>query len=129
MCIRDRSIVISGNDSLSDDEIQSMIDSANKHMDEDNARRELVEARNRFESLIYSAEKSVSDGVYDEGTSSNISSAIESAKNSVNFDSLESINSSISSVESVIHSSASSLYSDSVNNESEDDSVIDVDYE
>ena len=125
----EQSIVISGNDSLSDEEIQSMIDSANKHMDEDNARRELVEARNRFESLIYSAEKSVSDGVYDEDASGNISNAIESAKNSVDLDSLESINNSISSIESVIHSSASSLYDDSVNNKSEDDSVIDVEYE
>ncbi len=58
---KEQSIVVKPSSGLSEEEIQRIIKEAEAHAEEDRKRRELVEARNQADSLIYSTEKSLRD--------------------------------------------------------------------
>lgn len=58
---KEQKITITGGGSLSEDEIKKMQEDAEKHADEDKKKKDLVEARNHADTLIYTAEKSISD--------------------------------------------------------------------
>jgi molecular chaperone DnaK len=54
---REQNITITASSGLSEGEIKKMISDAERHADEDQRRREAVEARNAAENLIYQTEK------------------------------------------------------------------------
>ncbi|MBX6422273.1 molecular chaperone DnaK [Thermosulfurimonas sp. F29] len=58
---KEQSIVVKPSSGLSEEEIQRIIKEAEAHAEEDRRRRELAEARNQADSLIYSTEKSLKD--------------------------------------------------------------------
>ena len=79
---KEQSIIIKASSGLSDDEIQDMVKDAESHAEEDRKFKELVELRNKADSLIHSSEKSVKDlgDKVDAETKSNIDKAIASLK-------------------------------------------------
>ncbi len=58
---REQKITITGTGSLSKEEIDRMMKEATAHAEEDHKLRELAEARNRAESLMYQTEKSLKE--------------------------------------------------------------------
>jgi molecular chaperone DnaK len=54
---REQSITITASSGLSKDEVEGMVRDAERHRQEDEKRREEVEARNNADSLVYQAEK------------------------------------------------------------------------
>lgn len=58
---KEQKITITGGGSLSEDEIKKMQEDAEKHAEDDKKKKELVEARNHADTLIYTAEKTLSD--------------------------------------------------------------------
>jgi len=58
---KEQQIRIQASGGLSDDEINNMVKDAESHASEDKKRRELIEARNRAESLVHEAEKNISE--------------------------------------------------------------------
>lgn len=58
---KEQKITITGGGSLSEEEIKKMQEDAEKHADEDKKKKEEVEARNQADTLIYTAEKTLSD--------------------------------------------------------------------
>lgn len=58
---KEQRITITASSGLSDDEIKRMVNEAQEHAEEDHRRRELVEERNKLDSLIYSVEKTLSE--------------------------------------------------------------------
>lgn len=58
---KEQSIRIEASSSLKEDEIKRMQQDAELHADEDKKKKELIEARNLAQSLIYTAEKAVKD--------------------------------------------------------------------
>jgi len=56
---KEQSIVVRPTSGLSEDEIKRIIEEAEKHAEEDRRKRELAEARNQADSLIYSVEKTL----------------------------------------------------------------------
>ena len=58
---KEQSIVIKASSGLSDDEIEKMVKDAEAHAEEDRQARELVEARNLAENLVYSTKKSIEE--------------------------------------------------------------------
>ena len=58
---KEQSIVIKASSGLSDDEIEKMVKDAEAHAEEDRQARELVEARNLAENLVYSTKKSMEE--------------------------------------------------------------------
>ena len=58
---KEQQIRIQASGGLADDDIERMVQDAEAHREEDEKRRELVEARNQAEAVIHSTEKSVSE--------------------------------------------------------------------
>ena len=58
---KEQSIQITASSGLSKEEIDKLINDAELHAEEDKSKRELVEARNSADALIYSTEKSISE--------------------------------------------------------------------
>ncbi len=58
---KEQQIRIQASGGLSDDDIEQMVKDAESHADEDKERRKLVEARNQAETLVHSAEKTLSE--------------------------------------------------------------------
>ena len=56
-----QSIKITGSTGLSKEEIEKMKEEAKKHEEEDKKLKELIEARNRADSLVYTAQKSLKE--------------------------------------------------------------------
>jgi molecular chaperone DnaK len=58
---KEQSIRITATSGLTEDEIKKMVRDADAHSAEDHKRKELVEAKNNADSLVYSVEKSLKD--------------------------------------------------------------------
>ena len=58
---RSQNITITASSGLNDDEVEQMRRDAELHADEDRKRRELIEARNQADNMVYSAEKTLTD--------------------------------------------------------------------
>ncbi len=58
---KEQTIRIEANSGLSEDDIEKMKQDAEEHADEDLKKKELIEARNSADQLIYTAEKSIKD--------------------------------------------------------------------
>lgn len=72
---KEQKITITSSSGLSDAEIEKMKKDAELHADEDKQKRELVDAKNAADSLIFTAEKTLSDA--GEKADSNLKSDIE----------------------------------------------------
>ena len=79
---KEQSIKITASSGLSEAEIQQAIKDAEMHADEDHKKRELVEARNHADALVYNTEKSMKDlgAKLDDATKSNVESIIARLK-------------------------------------------------
>ena len=75
---KEQSIRIQASGGLSDDDIEQMVKDAEAHADDDKARREGVEAKNRAEALVHSTEKNLEE--YGDKISAEDKEAIETAK-------------------------------------------------
>lgn len=58
---RSQNITITASSGLSEEEVEQMRREAEVHADEDRQRRDLIEARNRADNMVYSAEKTLTD--------------------------------------------------------------------
>ncbi len=74
---KEQQIRIQASGGLSDSEIENMVAEAAEHAEEDKKRREIIEARNQADSLVYSTEKSM--GEYGDNLEAEDKSAIEGA--------------------------------------------------
>ena len=72
---KEQRITITASSGLSKDEIERMVREAESHADEDRRKRELIEARNMADSLVYNAEKSLRE--LGEGVDAQIKSDVE----------------------------------------------------
>lgn len=136
---KSQEIKITGSSGLSDSEIDKMVKDAEIHKEEDAKRKELIEARNTADSLIYQTEKSlgeIKDGLSDEDRA-NITKAIEDLKATLKNDnaSKEEIDSKIKALNDVSHKLAEAMYSkgdkpkEQADNNKKDDDVIDAEVE
>lgn len=74
---KEQRVTIQASSGLSDAEIEQMVKDAEKNADEDKKRKELIEAKNAADSLIYSTEKTLTD--YSDKLSSEDKGAVEDA--------------------------------------------------
>tara|TARA_Y100000310_G_C20647838_1_gene797648 strand:- start:202 stop:2067 length:1866 start_codon:yes stop_codon:yes gene_type:complete len=129
---KDQSIIISDAGSISETEIQEMIDNAKVHEEKDKATRALIEAKNGLGSLVHQAGATVamSKEKLDESKISEIEIAIETAKVSLESDDIEEINGAASVLSSVMQEVAQLLYSQTEENpdveDVEEEGIIDA---
>jgi molecular chaperone DnaK len=79
---KEQHITIQGSGSLSEDEIKRMQQEAEANAEADKARKELVEARNHLDSLVYTGEKTLKDAAdkAEEADKTALEEAIKAAK-------------------------------------------------
>ena len=90
---KEQSIIIKASSGLSDEEIDDMVRDAEAHAEEDRQAKELVEARNMAENLVYSTKKSIDElgDKVDEQEKKDIESAIADAEEALKGDDKDAI--------------------------------------
>ncbi len=90
---KEQSIRIEGSSGITDEEKKRMVADAEAHAEEDAKKRELIEARNMAESLIYTAEKAIKDGgdKISEDIKKDVNEKIEAAKKAVGAENVDDI--------------------------------------
>jgi molecular chaperone DnaK len=109
---KEQSIRITASSGLSEEEIERMVKDAEMHESEDKKRRELIEAKNQADSLVYSTEKSLKDNEdkIDAETKSNIEAALEDVKKAMEGDDVEAINKAAEALSQASHKLAEAMY-------------------
>ena len=109
---KEQKITISGSSGLAKDEVDRMVKDAESHAGEDKSRRELIDARNQLDSLVYSVEKTLTESKdkLPAGDAEKVQAAIDAAKTAVQGDDLGAITTASSELQKVSHQMAESLY-------------------
>ncbi len=108
---KEQKIRIESSSGLSEEEIKKMVDDAAAHSQEDRKARELVEARNQADSLVYEAEKMLAEngGRIDDAGKQEITSKINGLKKAMESNEVRGINSAKSVLETAIQSISSNI--------------------
>ncbi|NQZ97304.1 MAG: molecular chaperone DnaK [Myxococcales bacterium] len=142
---KEQSIRIEGSGGLSKEEIDRMVREAEIHATEDQTSREAVEKRNQLDSMIYQAEKMLSESAetLDEADKQAVQSAIDAGKQDLESGDAARIDAANQKIEQELHKLAEKLYkaqapeqgtpgggdSSAAGAESEDDDdVVDAEY-
>jgi len=109
---REQKITITASSGLSKEEVERMMREAESHADEDKRRREVVDARNQADGLIYQIEKTVNENrerlsADDIGP---VNSAISSLRQTMQGDDLAAIRNGIDELQRASHKMAETLY-------------------
>ena len=126
---KEQSITITSGGSLSDDEIKNMVKDAESFAESDKLKKQIIEVRNKLDSLVYQATNMLNDEEkkISEETQNALSEALETGKNALDSDVIDELEGAHSSLESILHAAAAEMYQQPPNDMS-DDSPIDVDF-
>jgi molecular chaperone DnaK len=105
-------IRIEGGSGLKEDEVQEMVRNAESHADEARRLREVADARNQAESIVYATEKSLAEHreSLDEETVSTIEARLEEVKTALDGDDANEIRSKTESLTEASHRLAQAVY-------------------
>jgi molecular chaperone DnaK len=141
---REQNITITASSGLEKDQIDEMVNDAEKFAEEDRRRRELAEARNQADSLAYSAEKSLKDlgDKVEVDKAEEIRKAVEDLREAAKGEDLERIKEATEKMNSFMHELSAKLYEQAKAGEAgaagseadsggdtDADNVVDADYD
>ncbi|HIJ58468.1 MAG TPA: molecular chaperone DnaK [Deltaproteobacteria bacterium] len=143
---KEQSIKITASSGLSEEEIDSLIKDAEIHAEEDKKKRELIDARNMADSMIYSTEKSVKEvgDKLDDATKENITQVIDNLKKAAEGEDTEEIKRLTEELTQASHKLAETMYANASQDQdpgaggagpesaagpSQDEDVVDADFE
>jgi molecular chaperone DnaK len=109
---KEQKITISGSSGLAKAEVDRMVKEAQSHAAEDQARRDLIDARNQADSLAYQVEKTVNENreKVPVGDLARIESAIADARKAAAGEDLAAIKRSVDDLQRASHGLAEHLY-------------------
>ncbi len=109
---KEQSITIQNSGNLSKDDIEKAAKDAETHADEDKKKRELIDARNMLENMIYQAEKMPKefDGKISDDDKKEIADAVEVAKKDKDSDDLDTLKSAYDKLSELVQSIGAKLY-------------------
>ncbi len=112
---KEQSIQITATSGLSEEEINKMVQDAEAHASEDKTKRELIEARNQADGLVYTTEKSLTEHgeKLDSATKKEIEGALEELKKAVEGDDPEEIKAKSEALAQASHKLAEMMYAQS----------------
>lgn len=141
---KSQKITITSSSGLSDAEVEQMMKDAELHAEEDRKRKELVEAKNNADQLVYSTEKVIKD-LGDKADASDVEKANEAkdkVKAALETDNLEEINAATEALTEIVQQLSMKLYEQAAQAEQgaeggagaaegapKKDNVVDADYE
>jgi molecular chaperone DnaK len=143
---KEQSIKITASSGLSEDEINNLVKDAELHAEEDRKKRDLIDARNMADSLVYTTEKSVKEAgdKVDEATKQNIDQAVENLKKAMEGEDAEEIKRLSDELTQASHKLAEAMYAQASQQQAgadqsagaaggadsgKDDDVVDADFE
>ncbi|MCB2055896.1 MAG: Hsp70 family protein, partial [Geminicoccaceae bacterium] len=140
---KEQQIRIQASGGLSETEIEKMVQEAQEHAEEDKKRRELIEARNSADSLVYSSEKSLKEHGSKVGESERqaIETAIAAVKTAMEGEDVEAINARTQELAQASMKLGEAMYADQSGGDGEgggpdggtttatDDGVVDAEFE
>jgi molecular chaperone DnaK len=109
---REQNITITTSSGLEKEQIDEMVNDAEKFAEEDRNRRELAEARNQADSLAYSAEKSLKDlgDTVEESKAEEVKKAVEELREAARGEDLDRIKEATEKMNSFMHELSAKLY-------------------
>ncbi|NLJ56969.1 MAG: molecular chaperone DnaK [Firmicutes bacterium] len=109
---REQKVTITASSGLADEDIEQMVADAQKHAAEDKKLKELVDARNQADSLVYSTEKTMRElgEKVDSAAKENLNKAIAGLKEAAEGEDLEKIKSASEKLNSLLHEISTKLY-------------------
>ncbi|MCM2264794.1 MAG: molecular chaperone DnaK [Desulfuromonadales bacterium] len=109
---KEQSIRITASSGLSKEEIEKMVKDAESHAAEDKKKRELIEARNQADGLVYTTEKAVKEHgeKVDEATRKGIEDALADLKKAMEGDDVEAIRQKTETLATASHKLAEVMY-------------------
>jgi molecular chaperone DnaK len=109
---KEQSIRIEGSGGLAKDEIERMVHEADAHATEDRAQREKVEKHNALDSMIYQAEKTLTENAdkLSDSDKQGVRTAIDAAKQDLESDDPAKLDAARQRVEQALHKVAEVLY-------------------
>ncbi|WP_313637958.1 molecular chaperone DnaK [Paenibacillus sp.] len=141
---KSQKITITSSSGLSDAEVEQMMKDAELHAEEDRKRKELVEAKNSADQLVYSTEKVIKD-LGDKADASDVEKANEAkdkVKAALETDNLEEITAATEALTEIVQQLSMKLYEQAAQAEqgaegdagaaegaAKKDNVVDADYE
>ncbi len=144
---KEQSIKITASSGLSEEEIDQLVKDAELHAEDDKKKKELVEARNAADTLIYSTEKSIKDlgEKVDSETKKNVEDGIAELKKVMDGDDVEAIKQKSEALTQSSHKLAEAMYKEAAQQggadagsaddgaggqgAAPDDDVVDADFE
>ena len=109
---KEQSIKITASSGLSEAEIEKLVKDAEMHAEEDKRRKELIEARNHADAMVYSVEKNIKEfgDKVDAAEKAKIEEAINKAKKALEGDDIEAIKKTQDELMNVSHKLAEAMY-------------------
>ena len=109
---KSQNIVITSNSGLTEDEIKRMVADAEKNRESDHKRREVVDARNSLDGLVFASEKAIKDAgdKVPADKKAEIEGAISEAKTKLTSESLDEIKAATERLQNVAHNLAQFMY-------------------
>ncbi|MFC3798275.1 molecular chaperone DnaK [Cohnella sp. GCM10012308] len=144
---KSQKITITSSGGLSKEEIERMQKEAELHAEEDSKRRELIEAKNSADQLVYAADKSVKDlgEKVDASEVANVEAAKEKVKKALESDNLDEIKAASDELSGIVQQLSVKVYeqaaqdaqaaqgeaggADAGPSSAKKDNVVDADYE
>lgn len=109
---KSQNIVITSNSGLTEEQIKQMVIDAEKNRESDKKRREVVDARNNLDSLVFASEKALKDAgdKVPADKKTELEGAISEAKTKLTSESLDEIKAATERLQNVAHSMAQFMY-------------------
>ena len=141
---KEQSITITASSGLSEDEINRMVHDAEVHAEEDKRKKELADARNEADTLVYSTEKSLQEhgDKLEASQKDEIAREIENLKNIQNGEDVAAIKAGVEKLGKAAQKLAEIMYSQQSNQSqggeghsagqaqsAKDENVVDADFE
>lgn len=136
---KEQSIQITASSGLSDEEIERMVNEAETHAADDQKKRELIEAKNQADGLVYTTEKSLKEHgeKIDDETKKQIEEALDALKKAMEADDAAEIKEKSEALAQASHKLAEVMYAqaqeqaggEEAAGEAPADDVVDAEFE
>jgi molecular chaperone DnaK len=109
---KEQSIQITASSGLSKDEVDRMVKEAAVHAEEDRKKREVIDARNRLDSVVYQTERTLAEhgASLDATAKGSIETALSDAKKALESQDVDQIRSAADALERASHKLAEAMY-------------------
>jgi len=116
---KEQRITITASSGLSENEIEDMVRDAEQHADEDQKRRDQVQAQNTMDNLIYTAQQLLDDNsdTIPEDIKANITDKISSAKAAIEVGDADQIQTASDELQEALQKAGEAVYSQSGSND------------